>query len=80
MRNPFTEMNETEYKIWKKMLKYEKYFSDMRFEKKGLIRRFGKTKSQEDNGSWKTYYEDFPLEYLYLGIRDWFIKFTHPCL
>ena len=46
------EMNAEEYGIWRKMLKYDdKYFSDMRYERKELRKRFGKIEAQDKNGT-----------------------------
>jgi len=68
-------MNETEKDIWNKMLQYDDaYFSDMRIEKKELIRRFGRIQYQEEDRSWRTVYDDFPLKDEIPRLENWVIK------
>lgn len=62
LRSPFETMNVEERKIWEMMLEYDdKYFSDMRFERNEFRRRFGRIKEQDDNGTWKMYFEKSPV-------------------
>ena len=73
--HPVFRMNETEKDIWNKMLKYDDaYFSDMRIENKELIRRFGRVQYQEEDKSWRTVYEDFPLWDKIPRLENWVIK------
>ena len=73
--HPFFQMNETEKDIWNKMLKYDDaYFSDMKIEKKELIRRFGRVQYQEEDRSWRTVYDDFPLKDEIPRLENWVIK------
>lgn len=73
--HPFFQMNETEKDIWNKMLKYDDtYFSDMKIEKKELLRRFGRIQYQEEDKSWRTAYDDFPLQHEIPCLDNWVIK------
>ncbi|NQT81059.1 MAG: hypothetical protein HQ555_11800 [Candidatus Aminicenantes bacterium] len=76
--HPVFRMNETEKDIWNKMLKYDDaYFSDMRIEKKELIRRFGRLQFEEENGTWRTVYDDFPLWNQIPRLENWIIKIVN---
>jgi len=74
-RSPYEEMNPEELVIWRKMLDYdEKYFADMRLESKGIIKKLKQAEFKDDDGKWKTYYEDSPFDQEIPGAEDWFIK------
>jgi len=72
---PWEAMNVTEYKLWEKMQDYdEKYFSDMRLMARKLRSKIRKAKFEDDDGKWKTYYEDFPLDQNLPGVDEWYLK------
>jgi hypothetical protein len=70
---PAELMTPPELTLWKKMVGWDRYFADMRFETRAL-RRFLKILMKNPDGVWVTIYEDLP-GMQGCDISDWELHF-----